>query len=120
MVTLLLLLALSLPLALTQARPQPVTSLLRRAEPLGSLIDLGYTKVQGLAYPNGISQWLGVPYAQPPLGKLRFAAPQPVTPSATIQQATGVRSPSLIAPFTRIADLLLAWPLLHWDSRKHQ
>jgi carboxylesterase type B len=29
----------------------------------------------GVATPNGTEKWLGIPYAQPPLGTLRFKAP---------------------------------------------
>ncbi|GKT62252.1 para-nitrobenzyl esterase [Colletotrichum tofieldiae] len=39
------------------------------------LVDLGYTKLQGVAEPGGATRWLGVRYAAPPLGQLRFAAP---------------------------------------------
>ncbi|KAI6440924.1 hypothetical protein MCOR22_006878 [Pyricularia oryzae] len=39
------------------------------------LVDLGYTRLQGVAQGQGATQWLGVRFAQPPLGALRFAAP---------------------------------------------
>lgn len=39
-------------------------------------VDLGYGKYTGVARPNNISQWLGIRYAAPPLGDLRFRAPQ--------------------------------------------
>jgi len=57
---------------------------------LGPVVDLGYTKYQGDTYPGGISQWLGVRYAQPPVGDLRFAAPLPVTGNGDLQLATKV------------------------------
>lgn len=39
------------------------------------LVDLGYTKLQGVAQPMGVTRWLGVRYAAAPVGQLRFAAP---------------------------------------------
>ena len=69
------------------------------ADLLGSVVDLGYTKYQGDTYPGGISQWLGIRYAQPPLGSLRFAAPQKITGNGTLQTAIEVCQISL--PITR-------------------
>jgi len=37
-------------------------------------VDLGYTQYQGTYAANGVSQWLGIRYAAPPLGDLRFRA----------------------------------------------
>ena len=71
------------PAAVNPSSPPP-------AQLLGEEINLGYTTIQGLSYPGGISQWLGVRYAQPPLGPLRFAAPQNVTSNSTVQMATQV------------------------------
>jgi len=108
MAILLLGLVLGLSLALTQAKRQRAHSPSQSTAPAGALppppaqllgpdIDLGYTKLQGLSYPNGISQWLGVRYAQPPLGNLRFAEPQEMTAKSTTQMATQVSSRFLLA-----------------------
>ncbi|KAF2762517.1 vacuolar triacylglycerol lipase [Pseudovirgaria hyperparasitica] len=49
-----------------------------------TVVDLGYSKYQGQVQANGISTWFGMRYAAPPLGALRFAAPQdPPTTSGT-------------------------------------
>ncbi|GAD92661.1 triacylglycerol lipase [Paecilomyces variotii No. 5] len=50
-----------------------------------TLVDLGYAKYHGQAFSNGISRWLGIRYAAPPVGDLRFAAPQdPVASGKTV------------------------------------
>ncbi|THZ72138.1 alpha/beta-hydrolase [Aureobasidium pullulans] len=49
------------------------------------LVDVSYSKYQGVSLENGITQWLGVRFAAPPVGNLRFAAPQdPVKNKTTI------------------------------------
>jgi len=49
------------------------------------LVDVSYSKYQGAPLGNGITQWMGVRYAAPPVGNLRFAAPSdPVKNKTTI------------------------------------
>ncbi|KAI8626225.1 Alpha/Beta hydrolase protein [Xylariaceae sp. FL1651] len=60
----------------------------RSAFAVESLVDLGYTKLQGAAEVIGITQWLGVPYAAAPLKELRFAAPIDPPPTTGIVEAT--------------------------------
>lgn len=40
------------------------------------LVKLDYSTYQGETLPNGVSQWLGMRYAAPPVGDLRFSAPE--------------------------------------------
>lgn len=40
------------------------------------VVDLGYSKFQGTLLDNGITQWLGMPFAAPPVGDLRWRAPR--------------------------------------------
>ena len=43
-----------------------------------NIVDTGYAKYRGnLSYPNTVA-YLGVPYAEPPVGDLRFRAPLPL------------------------------------------
>ncbi|THH03903.1 hypothetical protein EW145_g5916 [Phellinidium pouzarii] len=51
------------------------------------LVDVGYTKYLGTALPNGITHWLGMRYAAPPLDDLRFRAPADPPTNSTIQVA---------------------------------
>jgi para-nitrobenzyl esterase len=37
-------------------------------------------RIQGVVLPSGVSAWLGIPFAAPPLRDLRWKAPQPVQP----------------------------------------
>ncbi|USP79033.1 uncharacterized protein yc1106_06307 [Curvularia clavata] len=43
-----------------------------------NLVDVGYAKYQGAVVDStlGVSAWKGIQYAAPPIGNLRFAAPQ--------------------------------------------
>ena len=40
-----------------------------------------YGTFNGFVDENGVKTWLGIPYAQPPVGKLRWQATQPLKPS---------------------------------------
>jgi len=61
------------------------------------IIDLGYSKYQGVNENNGISHWLGIRYATPPLGDLRFRSPQDPITNTTLQIADTVSFPQLLA-----------------------
>src|SRR5690242_18587465 len=47
---------------------------------------------------DGIAKFLGVPYAKPPLGKLRFKAPQPLEPWSGVRDVVAFGNPSLQSP----------------------
>lgn len=53
-----------------------------------TLARTGLGDLQGLRDDAGVCAWLGVPYAQPPVGRLRFQAPQPVQPWPGVRGAT--------------------------------
>jgi carboxylesterase type B len=54
-----------------------------------SVIDTGYAKYQGnQSYPNSVA-YLGIPYAEPPLGELRFRAPRPLNITRIQQSGAG-------------------------------
>lgn len=55
------------------------------------LVDLGYSKYQGVNVGNGISHWLGMRYAAPPVGDLRFRSPADPIRTAGVQPADKVR-----------------------------
>ncbi|RAH70855.1 putative triacylglycerol lipase [Aspergillus aculeatinus CBS 121060] len=50
-------------------------------------VNLGYSQYRGQALSNGIVQWLGIRYAAPPVGSLRFAAPQDPETAEGVQTA---------------------------------
>ncbi|RDL38909.1 Carboxylic ester hydrolase [Venustampulla echinocandica] len=50
-------------------------------------VDLGYSKYRGFNGPNGVSQWFGIRYAAPPVGDLRFRAPQDPAINTAVQEA---------------------------------
>ncbi|OCT52861.1 putative triacylglycerol lipase [Cladophialophora carrionii] len=50
-------------------------------------VHLGYASYKGTPSSNGVSQWLGMRYAAPPTGNLRFAAPQDPPEESGVQAA---------------------------------
>ncbi|KAI1411979.1 alpha/beta-hydrolase [Hypoxylon sp. FL1857] len=50
-------------------------------------VNLVCNKYTGYSTPNGVTQWLGMRYAAPPVGNLRFAPPQDPPCNWTIQAA---------------------------------
>lgn len=46
------------------------------------IVDLGYAKYRGRRISDQSTVYLGLPYAQPPIGSLRFRRPQPLIESA--------------------------------------
>ncbi len=82
-----------------------------------AVVNLGYSKYQGQPVGGGISQWLGIRYAAPPLGNLRFAAPQNPLPNDTIQQANQVRQKNPNANGTSANVVITAWPSMPRNPR---
>ncbi|KAK7032667.1 carboxylic ester hydrolase [Favolaschia claudopus] len=55
----------------------------------GPIVDLGYAQYQGsVNATTNVATFLGIRYATPPLGNLRFGAPQPPQNMSGVQQAT--------------------------------
>ncbi|KAJ5951812.1 Carboxylesterase type B [Penicillium vulpinum] len=52
-----------------------------------TVVDLGYASYEGRTLSSGVTQWLGMRFAAPPVGDLRFAAPQDPLSVKGIQQA---------------------------------
>ena len=62
------------------------------------VVSLDSGKIQGSA-ADGIASFKGIPFAAPPLGPLRWRAPQPVTPWQNTRQATQYAHDCMQLPF---------------------
>ncbi|KZT28112.1 alpha/beta-hydrolase [Neolentinus lepideus HHB14362 ss-1] len=51
------------------------------------IVNVDYAQYQGTARPGGVTDWLGIRYAAPPVGNLRFAAPQDPVSEKSVQVA---------------------------------
>jgi hypothetical protein len=54
-------------------------------------VNLGYSQYEGTALSAGVNQFLGIRYAAPPVGNLRFRAPQDPLRQDGVQDAKEVR-----------------------------
>jgi len=63
---------------------------------ISTVVNLNYTSYRGTHRPDGVSDWLGIRYAAPPIGQLRFAAPQDPPSTVATQDADQVSYPSLV------------------------
>ncbi len=77
-------------------QPEPTT---RRNITQGDLV--------GIRGPYGNDAWLGVPFAKPPIGELRWREPQPPLPWPGVLSATEVAPPCVqfASPFAGVVDL---------------
>lgn len=66
-----------------------------QGQEIGTLVDLGYARYQGVQLAAGVNQYLGLRYAAPPLGDLRFRAPEDPPSNGTVQDASQVSTPPL-------------------------
>ncbi|KAI0327529.1 alpha/beta-hydrolase [Cubamyces sp. BRFM 1775] len=54
-----------------------------------NVVDVGYAKYQGnLSYPNTVA-YLGIPYAEPPVGERRFRSPLPLDTARVARETQG-------------------------------
>uniref|UniRef100_A0A8H7TVS9 Carboxylic ester hydrolase n=1 Tax=Bionectria ochroleuca TaxID=29856 RepID=A0A8H7TVS9_BIOOC len=53
-----------------------VCLLVTSATAVPQIVDLSYRQYRGQELQNGLTQWLGIQYAAPPIGDLRFRPPQ--------------------------------------------
>ncbi|CAJ2506748.1 Uu.00g079340.m01.CDS01 [Anthostomella pinea] len=74
-----------LPLATIAASAAAAASISRRSDPT---VDLGYVTHQGHSNSRGVDEFLGLRFAAPPLGDLRWRAPADPEPVAGVQNAT--------------------------------
>ena len=64
----------------------------------GPVITTDSGKVEGKV-DGGVASWKGIPFAAPPVGKLRWRAPQPVQPWFGLRQATSYAADCMQLPF---------------------
>jgi len=78
-----LILTATLAAHITNSSPTPYNP---SQSPIGTTVDLEYATYQGSANGLNVNQFLGIRYAAPPLGNLRFRAPQnPLNETSTIK-----------------------------------
>ncbi|KAL2851067.1 Alpha/Beta hydrolase protein [Aspergillus pseudoustus] len=71
--------------------------------PLRFIVDLDYSRYQGESVTNGVVQYLGMRYAAPPVGHLRFRAPRD-PPQTRMVQSASAHGPICIGAGQTITD----------------
>lgn len=64
--------------------------LLSAATAVHDTVDLKYSQYKGQALANGLSQWMGIRFAAPPIGDFRFMPPQEPPRTQDVQLALTV------------------------------
>lgn len=82
--------------------PQAGLSDLSEANGDGTVVRTSSGELQGKA-DKGVVSFLGIPYAEPPVGALRWRAPSPIDASATIRTATTF-GPNCLQPESSIGN----------------
>jgi len=67
------------------------------------IVDLGYSQYEGTTLSSGVNQFLGMRYAAPPLGDLRFRTPADPLSTTGIQSAKTVNISHFIQVYTLIS-----------------
>jgi carboxylesterase type B len=57
-----------------------------------AIVELGYSRYQGVALSNGVDEYMGMRYAKPPLNELRFRGPEDPEQTDGVVDATAVSS----------------------------
>ena len=59
-----------------------------------------FGKIEAVTHGETVYEYLGIPYAEPPVGELRFAAPKPAKPWSGNKEATefGAECPQTAVP----------------------
>ena len=52
-----------------------------------TIVDVDYARYRGVAMENGVTEWLGLRFAAPPLGDKRFARPKDPLPENEVTEA---------------------------------
>src|SRR4051794_9952986 len=66
--------------------------------PTGTVVATQAGRVSG-SVEGGIASWKGIPFAAPPVGALRWRAPQPAVKWSGIKQTTAYRNDCMQLPF---------------------